>query len=143
MVTAVKSPAKSTRARTSTAARKRPLAQTTAPKPAAKHAAVKKAVTKAPVAKTKVVTTAPAAPAADKVKSPKKPKLVRDSFTMPKDEYAAIDLLKQRATGLKRHAKKSELIRAGIMALTAMDDKQLAAVMAQVPALKTGRPVRS
>ena len=139
MVTAVKSPAKSTRARTSTAARKRPLAQTTAPK----RAAVKKAVTKAPVAKTKVVTTAPAAPAADKVKSPKKPKLVRDSFTMPKDEYAAIDLLKQRATGLKRHAKKSELIRAGIMALTAMDDKQLAAVMAQVPALKTGRPVRS
>ena len=143
MVTAVKSPAKSTRARTSTAARKRPLAQTTAPKPAAKRAAVKKAVTKAPVAKTKVVTTAPAAPAADKVKSPKKPKLVRDSFTMPKDEYAAIDLLKQRATGLKRHAKKSELIRAGIMALTAMDDKQLAAIMAQVPALKTGRPVRS
>ena len=143
MVTAVKSPAKSTRARTSTAARKRPLAQTTAPKPAAKRAAVKKAVTKAPMAKTKVVTTAPAAPAADKVKSPKKPKLVRDSFTMPKDEYAAIDLLKQRATGLKRHAKKSELIRAGIMALTAMDDKQLAAVMAQVPALKTGRPVRS
>lgn len=143
MVTAVKSPAKSTRPRTSTAARKRPLAQTSAPKPAAKRAAVKKAVTKAPVAKTKVVTTAPAAPAADKVKSPKKPKLVRDSFTMPKDEYAAIDLLKQRATGLKRHAKKSELIRAGIMALTAMDDKQLAAVMAQVPALKTGRPVRS
>jgi hypothetical protein len=68
---------------------------------------------------------------------------VRDSFTMPKDEYAAIDLLKQRVTGLQRHAKKSELIRAGIMALTAMDDKQLATVLAKVPALKTGRPVRS
>jgi len=143
LVTAVKSPAKSTRARTNTAARKRPIVKTTTPKPAAQRAAVKKTAAKAPVAKTKILATASAAPVADKIKSPKKPKLVRDSFTMPKDEYAAIDLLKQRATALKRHAKKSELIRAGIMALTAMDDKQLAAVMAQVPALKTGRPVRS
>ena len=127
MVTAVKSPAKTTR--TSTAARKRTVA--------------KKVALKAPAVKTKAVSPAPVAPVAEKIKATKKPKLVRDSFTMPKDEYAAIDLLKQRVTGLQRHAKKSELIRAGIMALTAMDDKQLATVLAKVPALKTGRPVRS
>ena len=127
MVTAVKSPAKTTR--TSTAARKRTV--------------VKKVALKAPAVKTKAVSPAPVAPVAEKMKATKKPKLVRDSFTMPKDEYAAIDLLKQRVTGLQRHAKKSELIRAGIMALTAMDDKQLATVLAKVPALKTGRPVRS
>ena len=125
MVTAVKSPVKTT----SPAARK--------------STAVKKVTTKAPAVKTKAVPTAPASPVADKTKATKKPKLVRDSFTMPKDEYAAIDLLKQRITALQRHAKKSELIRAGIMALTAMDDSQLAAVLAKVPALKTGRPVRS
>ena len=127
MVTAVKSPAKTTR--TNTAAPKRTV--------------VKKVALKAPAVKTKAVSPAPVAPVAEKIKATKKPKLVRDSFTMPKDEYAAIDLLKQRVTGLQRHAKKSELIRAGIMALTAMDDKQLATVLAKVPALKTGRPVRS
>ena len=78
-----------------------------------------------------------------KIKAPKKPKLVRDSFTMPKDEYQAIDSLKQRAANLQRSAKKSELLRAGIMALSAMDDKGLAAILAKVPALKTGRPGRS
>ena len=78
-----------------------------------------------------------------KSKSTKKAKLVRDSFTMPKDEYQAIEVLKQRATRLQRPAKKSELLRAGIKALTAMDDKQFAVVLSLVPALKTGRPVRS
>jgi hypothetical protein len=77
-----------------------------------------------------------------KIKAPKKPKLVRDSFTMPKDEYQAIDSLKQRAHKLQRSAKKSELLRAGIMALSAMDDKGFAAILAKVPALKTGRPGR-
>ena len=80
--------------------------------------------------------------APSKVKAPKKPKLVRDSFTMPKDEYQAIDSLKQRAHTLQRSVKKSELLRAGIMALSAMDDKGFAALLAKVPALKTGRPGR-
>jgi hypothetical protein len=37
---------------------------------------------------------------------PKKPKLVRDSFTFPKDEYQAIAGLKQKALGLQHSAKK-------------------------------------
>ena len=70
----------------------------------------------------------------------KKPKLVRDSFTMPKDEYAAIDGLKLRAGKLGQAVKKSELLRAGIKALSAMSDIQFKAALSNVPTLKTGRP---
>ena len=42
--------------------------------------------------------------------SSKKPKLVRDSFTIPKAEFAAIELLKTRAIGLGTSVKKSELL---------------------------------
>ena len=78
--------------------------------------------------------------AAEKVSKVKKPKLVRDSFTMPKAEYQALDELKQRAAQLGQPAKKSELLRAGIMALVALDEAGLKAALAKVPALKTGRP---
>lgn len=70
----------------------------------------------------------------------KKPKLVRDSFTIPKTEYVAIDALKQRASGLGRSPKKSEILRAGIMVLTALSDAALLSALSSVPAIKTGRP---
>lgn len=70
----------------------------------------------------------------------KKPKLVRDSFTIPKTEYVAIDALKQRASGLGRSPKKSEILRAGIMVLTALSDAALLSTLSSVPAIKTGRP---
>ncbi len=70
----------------------------------------------------------------------KKSKLVRDSFTIPKDEYAAIDALKARALPLGVAIKKSELLRAGLMALAAMSDAKFKAALAAVPTLKTGRP---
>lgn len=71
---------------------------------------------------------------------PKKPKLVRDSFTIPKAEYAAIDALKTRAIGLGSSVKKSELLRAGLMLLLKSNDAAFKAALAQVPSLKTGRP---
>jgi hypothetical protein len=70
----------------------------------------------------------------------KKPKLVRDSFTIPKNEYEAIDALKARAMAVGTAAKKSELLRAGLMALTRLDNEQLKAALSAVPTLKTGRP---
>jgi len=74
-------------------------------------------------------------------KSPaKKPKLVRDSFTIPKAEFAAIETLKTRAIGLGTSVKKSELIRAGLMALQGLGDAAYKAALAAVPTLKTGRP---
>ncbi len=76
---------------------------------------------------------------ADKA-SPRKPKLVRDSFTIPKNEFAAIDALKTRAIALGTSVKKSELLRAGLMALQSLGDAAYKAAIAAVPTLKTGRP---
>ena len=69
-----------------------------------------------------------------------KPKLVRDSFTIPKSEYLVLEVLKVRAVKLTRPAKKSELLRAGIQALSQMTDKAFLAALDGVPSLKTGRP---
>jgi hypothetical protein len=70
----------------------------------------------------------------------KKLKLVRDSFTIPKQEYLILDNLKLRAAELKQPVKKGELLRAGIKALDAMTDKSLLAALIAVPVLKSGRP---
>ena len=70
----------------------------------------------------------------------KKVRLVRDSFTIPKDEYLALQKLKERAIGLTKPAKKGELLRAGLLALANMPDAAFLATLAAIPALKTGRP---
>jgi leucyl aminopeptidase (aminopeptidase T) len=72
--------------------------------------------------------------------SPKKPKLVRDSFTIPKSEFVAIDALKTRAIALGMSVKKSELLRAGLMVLQGLGDGAYKGALAAVPTLKTGRP---
>lgn len=72
-----------------------------------------------------------------------KKKLVRDSFTIPKSEYVALTEIKQRAIRAGRPAKKSEILRAGIMALTLMSDAELLAALGMVPSLKTGRPQKA
>ena len=71
---------------------------------------------------------------------PEKVKMERDSFTMPKDEYAQLSLLKARLTAMGQPAKKSELLRAGIKLLAAMSDNTLKTTLAKVPVIKTGRP---
>ncbi len=94
---------------------------------------------KAALVKTKAV----AAPKPDKPAKTKKPKLVRDSFTIPKTEYGAFDELKQRAAKLAHPVKKSEVLRAGVKALAAMPDAVFLAALQAVPAIKTGRPAQS
>jgi hypothetical protein len=115
-------------------------AQTPAKKTVRKAAkkAPRKSTVKAPV-KVKAATTAQ--PAAET--KLKKPKLIRDSFTFPKDEYQAIAGLKQKALGLKHSAKKSEILRAGLKLLNSLNDKAFLAALTNVPALKTGRPAKS
>jgi len=91
----------------------------------------------------KVATTPVAPVVAPKVAvKAKKPKLVRDSFTIPKGEYAVLDDLKQRAGKLTSPVKKSELLRAGVKALAAMTDMAFLAALKAVPAIKTGRPAK-
>jgi hypothetical protein len=72
--------------------------------------------------------------------APLKQKLVRDSFTIPKPEYAVLQALKERATALQRPTKKSELLRAGIATLAGMSDKAFLAAISKVPSLTPGRP---
>lgn len=119
---------------TKTAVKKAPVKTTSAKPVRAPKTVLKKAATK-PVSTPK---TAPL-----KTEKAKKDKLVRDSFTFPKSEYLVLDTLKTRAIQLKQPVKKSELIRAGIKALTAMNDKTFLAALNAVPAIKTGRPQKS
>jgi hypothetical protein len=98
---------------------------------------------RAPARKTATRKTATRKTAARKAPveaRPAKPKLVRDSFTFPGDEYAQIAALKQRAVGLGHPVKKSELLRAGLKLLVALGDKVLLAALSDVPGIKTGRP---
>ena len=99
------------------------------------------APTKKASAQPKVKAVTIAQPAAET--KLKKPKLIRDSFTFPKDEYQAIAGLKQKALGLKHSAKKSEILRAGLKLLNSLNDKAFLAALTNVPALKTGRPAKS
>lgn len=103
-------------------------------KPIAANPSVAKPTTKISVAKKTEKAVKPV-----KEKMPKF-KMERDSFTMPKVEYAQLYVLKERLIKLGQPAKKSELLRAGIMQLTAMTDAALKAAMSKVPAIKTGRP---
>ena len=127
---------------------------TTPLKPLVKAAT--KAAVKAPV---KAAVKAPAKPLAKPAAKPvvkalvkakiektvkaKKPKLVRDSFTIPKIEFTVLEDLKQRAGKLASPVKKSELIRAGVKALAAMSDMAFLAALKAVPAIKTGRPSKA
>jgi hypothetical protein len=111
-----------------------PIAAPEASKPAPR---ARKRVAKPVVIVPPVETPPLEATLADKAK---KPKLVRDSFTIPKGEYAVLDALKQRAAALAQPAKKSEVLRAGIKALAALSDEAFLAALRDVPAIKTGRP---
>ena len=127
------------RKQTGTGAKKAALKKPAAAPAPAQAAGVSKTVRAGANAKKPAVKPV-AAPKAEKPAKAKKPKLVRDSFTIPKAEYLVLDELKQRATQLARPIKKSELLRAGIKALAAMGDTGFLAALDQVPAIKTGRP---
>jgi hypothetical protein len=74
------------------------------------------------------------------VESLKKDKLIRDSFTLPREDFELIALLKDRALDFKRPTKKSELLRAGLQALAGLDQARLRASLEALRPLKAGRP---
>jgi hypothetical protein len=118
-------------------AAKRTPSRTPAKRAPARQAAAKPAPARRAAAK-KAAVKAPSAP--EVASKPPKTKLVRDSFTIPKAEYAVLDQLKQRAAQLTHGVKKSELLRAGLKALAAMNDADFLAAVKAVPSIKTGRP---
>eukprot|EP01037_Dinobryon_pediforme_P003474 gene3474-3519_t len=106
-----------------------------------KKAVAEKAQTSKPAAATKPAKAAAAVKTGKATETKgKKPKLVRDSFTIPKDEYAVLDTLKDRATALAHPVKKSELLRAGLKVLAGLSDSALRSALQAVPSIKTGRP---
>lgn len=146
---------------------KRPAARSPAASgPVAKRTTAKRPVTKRPAAKSgaasEVAFVAPLAPSAKPAK-PAKPakapkpanvtspvkaakpvkvrqKPVRDSFTMPEADFALIAALKARTLSAKRETKKSELLRAGLHALAALDTAGLLAALGALAPVKVGRP---
>lgn len=119
-------------------------ARKTAAAPKAAQKPVKPAATAKPVVASTAKSAAkparePAPTLPVPVKAPKV-KLVRDSFAMPAFDHGQIAVLKKRALAFQRPAKKSELLRAGLHALVALDDKALKAALDALAAVKTGRP---
>ena len=114
----------------------RALTGAPAKKPAAKKAAPKAAPKTAPktarAVKAPVIERAPVEEA--------RPVLVRDSFTMPEQEYAVLLEVKQACLRAGVDVKKSELLRIGVALLGQLDVTILQAVLAALPQLKTGRP---
>jgi hypothetical protein len=101
------------------------LASSPARKPAAPRAAAKPPMVP-------IVERAPAVEA--------RPALVRDSFTMPENEYAVLLEVKQACLRAGVDVKKSELLRIGVALLGQLDVATLQGVLAALPQLKTGRP---
>jgi leucyl aminopeptidase (aminopeptidase T) len=107
-------------------------------KPATKPNA-KPAVKSTTKAAAKLVAKAVAAKPAKE----KKIKMVRDSISIPKTEYAVLEAMKLRAAKQALPVKKTELIRAGIKALAALPDAAFLSAVRAVPSLKTGRPPKA
>ena len=135
-------PAKPAAKRPAARPRAKPAAKTAAPVAAAKKPAPAKT---APLMKKTAAKTTPVATkktAASKPVKVKKPKLLRDSYTMPEGEYAEISALKKRCLKAGVSAKKSEILRAAIANLTKLSDSSLLAAIQRLAVIKTGRPAK-
>jgi hypothetical protein len=108
----------------------------------------KKPQVKKPAVRAKTVLKSAARPVVkaalqQAVKKPKKAhknKVVRDSFTMPENEYAKIAEIKEICLKAKMHVKKSEVLRAGLVLLAELDPGQLKCALESLEKIKTGRP---
>lgn len=85
----------------------------------------------------------PATPAVEQKEKNRKPKLVRDSFTMPEAEYAVLGDVKKACLKAGIEVKKSELLRVGVALLRQIELDRLKEILAGLPALKAGRPKKS
>ncbi len=111
--------------------------------------------TKKPLTKKAPVSIKHGVPAKSKIKTAVKPvpiqagmkakkehrlKVVRDSFTMPQNEYQKIAEIKAACLKAKMRVKKSEVLRAGLQVLAELDPARLKLVLGSLEKIKTGRP---
>ena len=108
--------------------------------------AVKKTVGVKTVPKADAVVTPPAKKTSTAKSLPqveeqlKKPKLVRDSFTMPEAEYAVLGHVKKACLKAGIDVKKSQLLRIGLVLLNNTDIPNLRKLINDLSPLKAGRP---
>lgn len=106
-------------------------------------APVKKSVISKPVLqvpKAFATPVSPVKPAIEQKVKAKKAKLVRDSFTMPEDEYQVLNDVKKACLKAGLAVKKSELLRIGVALIKNLDNAKLKAAIANLPLVKAGRP---
>jgi hypothetical protein len=72
---------------------------------------------------------------------PKPKSVVRENFSLPPSDSELIEVLRRRAAREGVLLNRSELLRASLAALSRLSDAEIAAVGAQVPKIRTGRPV--
>lgn len=72
---------------------------------------------------------------------PQKPRerVVRDTFSMPLNDYELIDKVKQRCLRLGLDTTRSEIVRAGIKHLSEIAEDNLTEILAKIVKLKPGR----
>ena len=70
----------------------------------------------------------------------KKPKMIRDSFSMTEGEYSYIATIKARCLKSGVSAKKSEVLRAALKCLISLSDVELTKAITDLDFIKTGRP---
>lgn len=79
-------------------------------------------------------------PKKPKVQAKPKPKVVRDTFSFPEDDYALIEAVKVKMAKRGKILNKSEIIRAGLHALKKMKVADLDVAAEAIDKVKTGRP---
>jgi hypothetical protein len=74
------------------------------------------------------------------VKKVQKQKTIRDSFSMPENDYNILATLKKECLKNSIAVKKSQLLRAGLHALSAMNPTALKKQLSILSEIKIGRP---
>jgi hypothetical protein len=72
-----------------------------------------------------------------------KSKVVRDSFTMPENEYNVLAVLKKQCLASGLDVKKSQLLRAGLKSLSEMSQASLKKQLSKLDEIKIGRPLKT
>ncbi|HEX4330455.1 MAG TPA: hypothetical protein VH105_26965 [Burkholderiales bacterium] len=103
--------------------------------PAARRPAATKAAKKAAPPKKPAAAAKPKKPAA----APAELKVVRDGFTMPQADYDKIKSMKALCLKNGVEVKKSQLLRAGLIALEALPLAELLQHIAKLAPVKAGR----
>lgn len=68
-------------------------------------------------------------------------RVIRDTFSITAVDYELIPAIKKRCMRAGIDTNKSEILRAGLIALSQMTDEQLEAAMSEVERVKPGRPL--